>query len=295
MKVLFIVNPGSGSRDSDYSKDITEFFKDKPHNAEVYELPRQCDPAELKNKISTSNATRVIAVGGDGTVKLVAEAVLNTEITMGIIPAGSANGLAKELGIPLALEAALAVAVQEETHPVHVTKVNEQICIHLSDLGFNAFVVKRFEDQKTRGMWGYLRAAFKTLLDTPYMEVSIATGNEKIVRNAAMVVIANGTRYGSGARINPDGQIDDDVFEIIIVKKVSFSEIFKMMVTHRPYDPSKTEVFQSSEASIRSKKKAHFQVDGEYLGKIHSLKATLIRDALRMAIPIDNDTAPISS
>ena len=285
MKLLFIVNRGSGSKDIDYSEGIRKFFDGKADDAELYELPKDCDPAELRNKIDTSNAERIIAVGGDGTVKLVAECLLSGSRSLGIIPAGSANGLAKELGIPLPLEDALELAVSGKPYPVHVTRVNEHLCIHLSDIGFNAFVVKRFEDEQTRGMWGYIRAAFKTLRDTPYMEVTISTGSEMVRREAAMVVIANGTRYGSGAVINPEGKIDDDLFEIVIVRKISFSEIFKMMVTHRPYDPKKTEVFQSSEASIHSRKKAHFQVDGEYLGKINSVKAAIVKNALQVVIP----------
>jgi len=285
MKILFIINPGAGNKETDYAGIINKSFNGSEHQAECYHLPEDCDPQDIRNKINTSNADRVMAVGGDGTVKMVAECVMNTERSMGIIPGGSANGLAKELGIPQVLEEALELSRQNDVHPVHVTEVNGSLCIHLSDIGFNAFVVKKFEDQNTRGMWGYFRAAVKTLLNAPHMEVDLHTGNEKIRRTAAMVVIANGTRYGSGALINPKGRIDDHLFEIVIVRKISFSEIFKMVVTHRPYDEKKTEVFQSREASIRSRRKAHFQVDGEYLGKVRNIHAKLIPDALKMVMP----------
>ncbi|MET0634896.1 MAG: diacylglycerol kinase family protein [Chitinophagaceae bacterium] len=285
MNLLFIINHGSGRKEVNYPDEIRNYFEQTEHEMEIYELPANFTPAVLKNKIDTSNATRVVAVGGDGTIRLVAECILGSEKSMAIIPGGSANGLAKELGVPLTLNEALTLTTMEESHPVHLTMVNDHLCIHLSDIGFNAFVVKKFEDEKTRGMWGYIRAAFKTLLDTPHMEVTISTGSEKIRRKAAMVVIANGTRYGSGALINPEGRIDDDLFEIVIVRKISFSEIFKMMVTHRPYDSAKTEIFQSNKASINSRKKVHFQVDGEYLGKINSLNARLLKNALRVVIP----------
>ncbi|RYY62214.1 MAG: diacylglycerol kinase family lipid kinase [Chitinophagaceae bacterium] len=285
MKLLFIVNQGSGSSATDFPAEIRTHFDASPHEAELFELPKDFDPDRLRNKIDTSNAERIVAVGGDGTIKLVAECVLGTDKTMAIVPGGSANGLAKELGIPMGVTDALALCTQEKCHAIHVTKVNEQLCIHLSDIGFNAFVVKKFEDEKTRGMWGYVKAAFKTLRNAPYMDVRIFTGKEEVVRRAAMVVIANGTRYGSGAVINPQGRIDDFLFEIVIVRKISFSEIFKMMVTHRPYDPQKTEVFQSREATIHSKKRAHFQVDGEYLGKLHSVKASIVPHALNVVLP----------
>ena len=100
-----------------------------------------------------------------------------------------------------------------------------------------------------------------------------------------MVVIANATKYGGGALINPDGKLDDDLFEVIVVKKVSFAEIFKMMVTHSSYDPTKTEVYQTRVLQIRSRVKAHFQVDGEYLGKIKDINAEIIPAALQVIVP----------
>lgn len=285
MKLLFIVNPGSGSNTTDYPSEIETYFRDSGHEAGIYQLPEGFSHGDIRNKIDTSNADTVVAVGGDGTVKLVAECLLGKGRPLGIIPAGSANGLAKELGIPTDLPAALELCVTGRQHPVHLTRVNEHLCIHLSDIGFNAFVVKRFEDEKKRGMWGYMRAAFKTLMNAPYLDVDLLVDGRQIRRRAAMVVIANGTRYGSGAVINPDGRIDDSLFEIVIVRRISFSEIFKMMVTHRPYDPEKTELFQTANAEIRSGKKAHFQVDGEYLGKTHYLKATLETQELKVLMP----------
>src|SRR3954463_11545904 len=107
MKLLFIVNRGSGSNETDFPAEIKQHFIKSPHEAELYELSKDFDPATLRNKIDTSNADRIVAVGGDGTVKLVAESVLGTHRTMAIIPGGSANGLAKELGIPLLVADAL--------------------------------------------------------------------------------------------------------------------------------------------------------------------------------------------
>ena len=97
-----------------------------------------------------------------------------------------------------------------------------------------------------------------------------------------MVVIANATKYGSGALINPDGKLDDDVFEVIVIKKISIAEIYKMMVTHLSYNPLKTEVYQTKSLQIKSKRKAHFQVDGEYLGKVNDISATILPASLQM-------------
>jgi diacylglycerol kinase family enzyme len=70
---------------------------------------------------------------------------------------GSANGMAKEIGIPADIHKALNLALSGNTRSIHLIKVNNEYCIHLADIGFNAFVIKKFETSAGRGMWGYFK------------------------------------------------------------------------------------------------------------------------------------------
>lgn len=284
-RLLFVVNPAAGQSNTNWTEEINNFLRETVYSYEVFELPGECNADHISQIINTSRATRVVAVGGDGTIKLVATSLINSGKELGIIPGGSANGLAKELGIPTNPEAALESCLSTNVKNIHLVKVNGELCIHLADIGFNAFLVKTFEEQTGRGMWGYIKAALKTVWRHPHMEISIHAEDKEIKKQAAMVVIANATRYGSGALINPLGRLDDDLFEVVVVKKISLSEIFKMMVTHKPYDTRKTEVFQAGQISILSRRKAHFQVDGEYLGKTSTVNASILKDALRVVLP----------
>jgi diacylglycerol kinase (ATP) len=279
-KILFIINPGSGNSIVHWPDEIEIFFRNKPEATEQYLLTRDCNINTIKEKIDLEKPQLVVAVGGDGTVKLVAECLLNTDIIMGILPAGSANGLAKELGIPTDTAGALEHLLKKETQKIHLIKINNELCVHLSDIGFNASVIKIFEAAKTRGMLGYARAAWKVLWRHPLMQATIHTDNTTVRRDAAMIVIANATKYGSGAVINPLGRLDDELFEIVVIRKVSFTEIFKMMFTHKPFDKTKTELYQSTSLQIQSRRKVHFQVDGEYLGKINRIDAVIMPRAL---------------
>src|ERR1700737_1021536 len=100
LKLLFIINPGSGNNKTDWPALIRSYFGPLGHTIELFTLPDSFTSQQLKQKIEEVNPGRVIVAGGDGSVKLVAEALLQTTIPLGILPAGSANGLAKELGIP---------------------------------------------------------------------------------------------------------------------------------------------------------------------------------------------------
>ena len=291
-KILFIINPASGNNTIDWHQLILEFFKDKPVHTQLLQLDEACSPQLIKDTIQSYKPDRIMAVGGDGTVKLAASCLINTQTPLGIIPAGSANGMAKELGIPADIDKALELAMGGVLSEIHLVKINDELCIHLSDIGFNAFVIKKFETGAGRGMWGYLKAAWKVLWQHSKMQVAIKVDGKVIKKMAAMVVVANATRYGSGALINPEGKLDDDVFEVVIVKKISLAEIYKMMVTHISYDPAKTELYQAKSLHIKSNRRVHFQVDGEYLGKVNEITASIIPGALKIIIPSREDADP---
>lgn len=279
-----MVNPGSGSDDTDFNSVINAFFKAREHTFDIFELPENCKMEQIKAVIDQANADRVIAVGGDGTLKLVAECLRGTKTPIGIIPAGSANGMAKELGIPLQVQEAMELALNGEPKEIHAVLVNEELCIHLADIGFNAYIVKKFDDLPQRGMLGYAKAAWKAIWSHHRMEVEIRIGTHNIRSKAAMVVIANATTYGTGVVINPEGKLNDDVFEVILVKKYSFLEVFKIRFTKLPFNPEKIELFHARELLIKTKHAAHFQVDGEYRGKVNQINASLLPAAINVIV-----------
>ena len=291
VKLLFVINAASGNNTTDWQSVIETYFRGKPQQISTLLLDEACSPQIIKDKITAVTPDRIFAVGGDGTVKLVASCIINTLVPLGIIPAGSANGMAKELGIPAGEEDALLLATEGIAKSIHLVKINDELCIHLADMGFNAFVIKKFETGAGRGMWGYLKAAWKVLWQHSKMQLEMKVNGQSIKKRAAMVVVANATKYGSGAVINPLGSLEDDMFEVIVVKKISLAEIYKMMVTHIAYNPVKTEVYQTRSLQVKSRSKAHFQVDGEYLGKINNINAEIITGSLQMIVPanMNND------
>src|SRR3982750_3121449 len=101
LKILFVINPGSGTKSKKNWETITrEYFKTLPHVIDFFLLTGKNDAGSLQYWIDHFKPDRVVAVGGDGTVSLVAKQLLNSSIAMGILPASSANGMAKELNIP---------------------------------------------------------------------------------------------------------------------------------------------------------------------------------------------------
>jgi diacylglycerol kinase (ATP) len=288
-KILFIINPGSGDSKVDLREVIKDYFQGSEHSIELYSLPKSCSIDKLKATIENAKADKVVAVGGDGTLKLVAECLLGTDTPIGIIPAGSANGMAKELGIPVDPIEAIENCVNGTLIQIHAVTVNDELCIHLADIGFNAYLVKKFDNLQHRGMWGYTKAAWQALWSHQKMQVEFKIKDEMIRSEAAMVVIANATMYGTGVKINPDGKLDDEVFEVVLVKTYSVMEILKLKFTEMKLNPKNIETFQVTELSIKMKHRAHFQVDGESMGKVNRIEASIIPKAIQVIVPVTEE------
>jgi YegS/Rv2252/BmrU family lipid kinase len=285
LKILFVVNPASGNNTVNWTLEITNYFAKLPHAMDFYYLHKTCTVSTIKERIKLFEPDCVAAVGGDGTIKLVAECLISTKILLGIIPAGSANGLAKELGISENPTKALDILLAAFPKKIHVTHINGQLCIHLSDIGLNAYAMKEFENQPFRGWWGYFMAALKVLWQNPLMEITLKIDEQSIKMKAEMIVIANATKYGNGVVINPIGKLDDKLFEVIVIKKISILEIIRMALSNGLLNLDKTEIFQTKALSMKSRRKVHFQIDGEYLGKVKEVHAVVVPKALQVIVP----------
>lgn len=286
-KFLFVINPVSGGKEKhDWENSIRSFFKNLPHSIEFYLLTGENDSVSVQHHIDTIQPQKVVAVGGDGTVKMLAELLINKTITLGILPAGSANGLAKELNVPLLITDALQLISTGKEKTIDAIRINEkEICIHLSDMGLNAMLVKYFEENSKRGMWGYTKGVMKMLWNKQKIHATITTDSTTEKRKAYMIVVANASKYGTGATINPEGKMDDGYFEVVVVRKLNFWELLKLLITHKTFNADKVEIFSTTKLDITTIKKSYFQVDGEYRGRTKIINAHILPMSLRVLVP----------
>jgi YegS/Rv2252/BmrU family lipid kinase len=287
LKILFVINPISGGKEKgDWEAGIRQYFKEKPHTIEIFLLTGEGDERSVRHHIAQVKPDRIVAVGGDGTVKLVAGVVKETPLPLGIIPAGSANGMAKELDLPQDLIGALDVITTGEVRKVDAIRINEEeLCLHLSDVGMNAMLVKYFDEAPGRGMWTYAKGLLKVLWRKRKLRLTLETDEGEMKCQAYMVVLANARKYGTGANINPEGDVADGKFEVVILRKLNLFEIYKAIFTNRPFHPEKIEVVSTRTAKIFIHRKAWFQIDGEYKGKVSQVTARILPGVLQMILP----------
>ena len=286
LKYLFVLNKGSGTNAAGtWEEAIEKFFAGKAGHYELYHLPEKIEVAAIKKQLLAKLPEKIIGVGGDGTISLLANMLAGSNIPLGILPAGSANGMAKELNIPTDAAKALDIICTGNVTPTDLIQINDRFCMHLSDLGLNAQLIKHFDEGKLRGKWGYARVVLKTLLAKQEMQVRINSESEVVSRTAVMVAFANAKTYGTGAVINPEGKIDDGLFEIIIVKKLKFTALLRMFFKPGLFNPKHIEIISCREAQVRTHRSMHFQIDGEYIGKEKNVKAVIKANALLLLLP----------
>lgn len=287
-KLLFVINPISGgNKKTLWETGIRQYYHNSQQHIRVINLTGKNDASLVRQHMSIFQPDKVIAVGGDGTIKLLAEQLIGTQIPLGILPAGSANGMANELDLPTTVKEALDVVTHGRVQKIDLIRINDnQISVHLSDIGLNALVIKYYSMNRMRGKWGYFKAIIRVLWQRQLISTEMYINGEKIARKAFMVVLANARSYGTGALINPAGDLTDGKFEVIILKELSIWELLKMLLSHRPFDPEKIEILQTTEVNISIRKKAYFQIDGEYRGKVTSVKAKILPAALGLLLPV---------
>lgn len=290
-KLLFVINPNAGGKSrnkADIPQALKEFCKENNYDFHIYLTTGNNDKEEINKLCSELTPDAVIAGGGDGTVNLVGEVLINSTIPLGIIPLGSANGLAKDLNIPENLSEALNLIKEFTPHAIDCLKVNGFNCFHVSDFGFNARVVRRFSQSILRGKLSYVwYGLLEFFFFEPFFYV-IETGHKKMEGSAFMMTVTNANRFGTNANINPTGQIDDGYFEISIIKP--FPKIHSFAILYRLFNNSLhkskyNQVIHCKEAVIYNKEDTSFHIDGEPVQLQEKIAIKIVPKGLKILSP----------
>ncbi len=289
--ILFVVNPISGgTAKEDLIDTVMEYGRDLGYSVRLYETTGNDDSSQIRRMYEKTSPERVIVAGGDGTVKMVGEALADAKPVLGIIPAGSANGLSVDLDFPKNTDEILQIAFQNAPLALDMVIINGHKSIHLADIGLNAELIKNYENGTIRGKLGYALHSLNTLTDPPLPFKVRVEADERVVEAAAkMLVVANSNRYGTGVTINPMGRMDDGKFEIVIIKNLDLWVFGKIVVGKMPLDTGDVEIISATQAVITTDVPVHFQVDGEYLDEVTRLEAKILPEHIFIAAPVVTD------
>lgn len=286
--ILMVVNPISGDVDkAEFIQEAKFYADDRNYRFVLYETTGINDENAVKSLCVLHNPERVLVAGGDGTIKMVAEALTDFDIIIGILPAGSANGLSVDLDLPSDVLENLKIAFHNNVMEMDMIRINGKNSLHLSDLGLNAELIKNYENGSTRGKWGYAMQTFSTLYEMKEPFAAKIFANEKEISvHAQIIIIANSQKYGTGVTVNPYGKMDDGKFEIVIIKNLDLYVFGQIIMGNMPIDSDDVVIISTDKATISTEEPIPFQIDGEYMGEEKHLQIDILHKQMKVAVPL---------
>ena len=284
-----MLNPISGDISKEEVQAMVEEYCDEHHiQLSFYHTTGDYDADEIKKLLDQNNPDIVVAIGGDGTVSLVANVLNHSNVPLGIIPLGSGNGLSKDIGIPQDVPEALALLKEGSIKPIDSLDINGETVFHLSDLGFNAFIVKKFNEGETRGPGAYAWIALQEYINYIPYYYKIQTDIEYWEGEAFMVTIANANAFGSNAAINPSGIIDDGYFEICLIEpfpKAAAIGLLFNLYTDKIHNSVYSRILKCKRATIFKTSEDILQIDGELVQTDNQLVIKMNNKSLSVLVP----------
>ncbi|WP_026464460.1 diacylglycerol/lipid kinase family protein [Adhaeribacter aquaticus] len=287
--LLFVLNPISGGLEKETVQvALEEFCSQNQMEYFLFFTSGENDDKAIRNLIQKNKFDLVVAIGGDGTVSLVANILNYGDIPLGIIPLGSGNGLSKDLHIPQAISEALNVLLEGVIRKIDSLELNGQISFHLSDLGFNARIVQKFSEGETRGPAAYVKIALQEYIYYEPFTYTITTDKETFHGPAFMLTIANANAFGSNAAINPAGIVDDGKFEICLIepfpKQAAFGVLYDLY-TNDIQNSEYSKILTCREATIIKETEDILQIDGEPVSVGNEIRIIMHKQSLPVLVP----------
>lgn len=288
MKVLAVINPISGGVDK---KPFFDHFKNELSifgiEYEKYTTTGKDDDEQLKELIKTYKPDRIASIGGDGTSIFTATTLLNSDIPFGIIPLGSANGMAKELGVDPDPNTALSDFLKSNLYcSLDLIHVNDKhYCMHLGDVGINANIVNDFSKEESRGMTSYAKHFIDRIINREFMEFHIEADGRIYEQTGFMAAIANSRKYGTGVVLNYHGNPTDGRFEVVVLTELDSKTLLSVGLSRFNEELAKVSsvlVYSCKEAKIRLNRSHMLQLDGELIGEVTEFTARIIPSAVKM-------------
>jgi YegS/Rv2252/BmrU family lipid kinase len=270
VRALFLVNARSGrGRDvAQLSRMIDAASRAARWDFAIEETREKDDLDRIITGDSFAAADVIYAVGGDGTVNEVGRRLIGTNKTLGILPTGSGNGLARHLLLPLDIERSLAAMPTGVSTAIDTATVNGIPFLGTFGIGFDAVVADRFARAGTRGIETYIREAMKAFISYKPQPYEIDVDGEILSETAFVVAVANSNQSGNDARIAPNASLRDGLLDVCVLRNariIDAPDIIQRLFRGTLHDCSYLLNRKGRRVVIRRAEEESAHIDGEPL------------------------------
>jgi YegS/Rv2252/BmrU family lipid kinase len=293
-KVLAVLNPNSGNSSAgDVRQALGRHFPCEDGSCQVLELGDDVDLTGSVREAVARGVDLVVAAGGDGTVSAVANGLLQTEVPLGIIPLGTANVLARELGVPIGLDDACSLlAGPHATRGLDAMQVGDRVFFTQVGIGIDALMIRDTgREQKQRfGRIAYLSTAFTHLLGFQPRLFEIEVDGRQSRHRASQVLVANGGILGQPPfRWGPNIRPDDGRVDVCIVRARTLLDYMELawhvLLGQHRRSPNVRYLAAERAVIVRTRRPLPVQADGEIIGET-PVQVKVVPHAVRVIVPV---------
>jgi len=296
-KIIYLVNPISGTKGKE------ALIKKIETQTSIQNIPYEILSTNaggnyyfLKDKINSENITDIVICGGDGTISQVAGTLIDEDVSIGIIPMGSGNGLALAAKIPKDIDKALQVIFTGKASYVDSFFINGTFSCMLCGLGFDAQVAHDFAKQEKRGLYTYIKQSLINFINARHWSFELVNKGQSFATEAYFISIANSNQFGNQFTIAPQACLNDGLLDIIIVKKMSKLRMIWAVIKQvrngkiKEYDEKtfhKKDVvyFQTEKLIIHNLDSAPLHIDGDPSHTAKKFMIEIIPNAFKLIQP----------
>lgn len=299
---LFIINPFAGN--GSYAKIEEEIQRFQQSRKDIFLIRTEYQGhfERILKEYFSKGVHRVYAVGGDGTLNELLNAVMNqnlsNKLSIGVIPTGSGNDYIKnftqyhDVSKMKNLSQYLMSMLHCETIDIDVAKINQKYFWNIASMGLDADVIKNSYLFKKSllipNQLAYFASALYTMIDIKKYPLKVSINTEEITEDFLMISLGKGKYYGNGMKVLPYADICDEQMDICMIKPMNLRKIFALMkkfIQGNHEGLQEVLMLKSKEIHIVSDKKIPFQFDGE-LGYASDFKIKVLPKAIRFIKPI---------
>jgi diacylglycerol kinase (ATP) len=287
--ILFIINPISGTgRQKNIEHLIDQELDKSKFTAKVVSTDGPGQATVLCKEAVEKGTDVIVAVGGDGTVNEIGQALVGTDSALGIIPTGSGNGLARHLKIPFNIKKAIRVINQDKLHKIDTATVNDKVFLSIAGIGYDAFVAKKFSKAARRGFFSYFRIVSGEYTAYKPKKYILEVDGKTITRRALLIAFANSNQFGNNTSIDPNAAIDDGYIDLCILRRIPLLLVpfyVPLLFSKMFHKTQYIEIIRAKEATVTRKKgkTMHFDGDPVTMGKKLEMKVNPL--SLNIIIP----------
>ena len=287
-KIAFIINPFSGTgKKEDLSGLIQTGLDESFAKPEVVFTKSRGHATELTKGFVEKGFQIVVAVGGDGTVNEVARSLIHTETSLGIIPIGSGNGLARHLGVPMGIRKAIDQLNHSEPILMDYGLVNDRPFFCTCGTGFDAYVSTEFAKGKRRGIMSYIEKIITGYFSYKSQNYHLVGKGIDLNVKAFVLTFANASQWGNNAYIAPQASVQDGQMDISIMSNFPVIAIptlaLNLFAKNIDKDLFMT-TLRSDELTLYREESGPFHYDGEPYEEGKEIRVKTVADGLKVLV-----------